>query len=54
MKALVLNQQVVQVEQQEFEVHPSLVWIDCPDGVTAGWKYENGEFIEPEPITYIS
>jgi hypothetical protein len=54
MKALVLNGKVVQVEQQAFEVHPSLVWVDCPDNVVAGWSYENGQFIEPEPIVYIT
>ena len=54
MKALILNSKVVQVESQTFEVHPSLVWVDCPDNVTAGWGYENGQFIEPEPITYIN
>lgn len=53
MKALVFNNKVVQVEAQQFEVHPSLVWVDCPSNVTAGWGYENGQFIEPEPIKYI-
>lgn len=54
MKALVLNEKVVQVEQQEFEVHPSLVWVDCPNNVVAGWSYKDGQFVEPEPIVYLS
>jgi hypothetical protein len=55
MKALILNNQVVQVGVEPFEVHQSLVWVDCPDYVEAYmYTYENGEFVaipqpEPEP-----
>jgi hypothetical protein len=53
MKALIFNNQVVQVEQEPFEVHQSLVWVDCPDYVVASmYTYENGEFVaipQPEP-----
>lgn len=44
---------VAQVEAQEFEVAAPLFWVDCPDGVTADWVYDNGMFIEPvqpEPV----
>lgn len=47
MKALILNEQVVQVEEQEFPVAPPLYWVDCQNEVQAGWKYENNVFIEP-------
>ncbi len=50
MKALILNNKVVQVEAQEFPVAPSLEWIEAIDGVMPGWGYRDGEFIEPDPI----
>ncbi len=49
MKALILNNKVVQVEAQEFPVAPSLEWIDAIDGVMPGWGYIDGQFIEPIP-----
>lgn len=44
---------VAQVEAQEFEVAAPLFWVDCPDGVTTEWVYNDGMFIEPvqpEPV----
>jgi len=50
MKALVFNNQVIQLEAEEFEVHSSLVWIDLagldPQPET-GWSYLNGNFEAP-------
>jgi len=50
MKALVQNGRVVQVEEEPFEVHPSLVWVDIPDGlgVKPEWTYEQGVFTNPK------
>jgi hypothetical protein len=49
MKALVHENRVVQVEENEFPVHPSMQWVSCPDEVVAGYAYENGVFIAPVP-----
>lgn len=50
MKALVYQGKIVQVADQEFEVHPSYVWHDCPDECTTEWSFNNGEFSAPEPV----
>jgi hypothetical protein len=47
MKALIQNNKVVQVCEQEFEVHSLLVWVDAVDGCVAGWTYEGGQFTAP-------
>jgi hypothetical protein len=54
MKALIKDNLVVDVCETEFEVHPSLVWVDAAEGCVVGWTYENGQFIAPiQPqITY--
>jgi hypothetical protein len=54
MKALISNNEVVDIQYQEFEVHPSLVWVPCDSSVRTGDKYINGVFTTPEvmPIPY--
>ena len=50
MKALILttnNNQIVQVESQEFPTAPSLVWVNCPDNCNTNWTYDGKYFIEP-------
>ena len=49
MKALIQNNIVIDIAEAEFEVHPSLLWVSCTEECKAGWKYENGTFIQPEP-----
>jgi hypothetical protein len=49
MKALILSDTVVQVAKDSFPVAPELTWIDCPDEVIAGWRYEQGGFLPPIP-----
>jgi hypothetical protein len=51
MKALILDNAIVDVVEVEFEVHESLTWIDCPDECTvSGWELLNGVFqLIPEP-----
>lgn len=44
MKALILNNNVVQVAEKEFEVHESLIWVDCNDQVQSGWTYDGKTF----------
>jgi hypothetical protein len=50
MKALISGDAVVEIVDQEFEVHESCFWIDCPDNCERGWKYIDGELVEPDPI----
>lgn len=51
MKALVLNNIVVQICQDTFEVHPNLQWHDCSEEVNTGWVLkENGTFEQPIQI----
>ena len=55
MKALILNNTVVDVVEAEFEVHESMTWMDCSDECKAGWTLEGGTLTapaEPEPLTY--
>ena len=48
MKALILNNQVVDVQDDAFPVHPSLVWIDCDDSIKIGDTYKDGKFSRVE------
>jgi hypothetical protein len=47
MKALIKDNLVVDVCETEFEVHPSLVWVDAVNDCVVGWTYENGQFTAP-------
>ena len=38
MKALILNNVVVDLSQTVFEVHPNLTWMDAPEGCSTGWE----------------
>ena len=40
MKALILNNAVVDVQSSAFEVHSSLTWVDCDDTVKVGNAYD--------------
>jgi len=45
-KALILNNQVVDVVDNEFPVSSEMSWMDCPDECEAGWKIEGGNIVE--------
>lgn len=49
-KALIFEKEVIQIEEQSFEVAEPLFWVDCGDEVKTGWSYENGAFKEPEIV----
>ena len=51
MKALIKDCVVVDRVDAEFSVHKSFTFVDCPDEVVIGYKYENGRFIPPEKPT---
>lgn len=44
MKALILNGSVIDLCEAEFEVHPSLVWVDATDETEVGGSYVDGVF----------
>lgn len=50
MHALIQNNIVIQTSKNTFEVHPSLVWQECPSDVEAGWKFTNGNFTPDVPV----
>lgn len=44
-----IGKRIVQVEADEdvFEVHPDLIWVDCPDNCKVGtWYYLNNQVVE--------
>ena len=41
MKALILNNTVVDLNEHTFEVSSSMKWVDAPDGTRIGDVYEN-------------
>ena len=47
MKALILNNKVVDVQLVEFEVHESMTWMDCPDDCSIGWSLADGSLTAP-------
>jgi hypothetical protein len=56
MKALISGNEVIDVVETEFEVHPSLTWMDCPDECRAySWTLVDGVLTapaEPPAMTY--
>jgi hypothetical protein len=52
MKALILNNKVVDVASVEFEVNSNLTWIDCTDDCVANqWEVKDGVLQAiPEPV----
>lgn len=52
MKALIFENKVVDVQEKEFDVAPTMTWVDCDDTVKIGFAYENKKFINlVEPTT---
>ena len=49
MKALILNNKVVDVQEAEFEVHSSMTWVDCDDTIKVGFDYDGSTFTSNEP-----
>jgi hypothetical protein len=47
------NNKVLQVEDQDFEVHDNLYWVDCPDDAMSGYTYDpvNLTFEDPHAHT---
>jgi hypothetical protein len=53
MKALILDNIVVEIAETTFEVAPTLKWKDCSDEVKAGWTVKGNTFSAPPPKVYL-
>ena len=52
MKALIKDGKVVQLSEEKFEVHSSLIWVDnIPENVSTGWNYDGTNFSDPDTRT---
>ena len=49
MKALILENKVVDIQATEFEVAPTMSWVDCDDTVKVGFSYDGSTFTSNEP-----
>jgi hypothetical protein len=50
MKALILNNIVVDLNESEFPVSSEMSWVDCDDTVKVGYTYADGTFTAPETV----
>ena len=48
-KALILDNKVVDVVDTEFDVAPTMTWMDCTDDCIAGWTVVDGVITAPAP-----
>jgi|TARA_R100000482_G_scaffold13602_1_gene4056 hypothetical protein len=44
MKALILNGKVVEIAETEFEVHPSMTWVDATADAEVGGSWDGSSF----------
>ena len=49
MKALIFENKVVDVQATEFEVAPTMSWVDCDDTVKIGFSYDGSTFTSNKP-----
>ena len=49
MKALIFENKVVDVQATEFEVAPTMSWVDCDDTVKIGFSYDGSTFTSHLP-----
>lgn len=49
MRALLdSDNKVIDVQENDFPVHPSCTWIDCDDTVKIGFEYDGTNFTDPD------
>jgi len=51
MKALIFENKVTDVQETEFPVNSSFVWVDCPDNVKIGFDYDGTNFTDPDVLS---
>ena len=44
MKALIFENKVVDIQATEFEVAPTMSWVDCDETVKVGFSYDGSTF----------
>ena len=49
MKALILNNKVVDIQENQFDVSSEMNWVDCDSTVKTGYEYDGTNFISNEP-----
>ena len=49
MKALIFENKVVDVQEREFEVAPTMTWVDCNNTIKIGFSYDGTTFTSNEP-----
>ena len=49
MKALIFENKVVDVQETEFEVAPTMTWVDCDNTVKIGFSFDGNTFTSNEP-----
>jgi len=49
MKALIFENKVVDVQETEFEVAPTMTWVDCNNTVKIGFSYDGTTFTSNDP-----
>ena len=49
MKALIFKNKVVDVQETEFEVAPTMTWVDCDNTVKIGFSFDGTTFTSNEP-----
>ena len=47
MKALIFQNKVVDLVDNEFPVSPEMHWMDAPEGCTTDWVLEDGAVVAP-------
>lgn len=47
MKALILDNKVVDLVESEFPVAAAMSWMDAPEGCVVGWIFEDGVLTAP-------
>ena len=51
MKALIHNDRIIEIKENTYPVHESLIWIDLPEGAEVGDSYVSGELVKPQAET---
>ena len=49
MKALIFENKVVDIQATEFEVAPTMSWVDCDETVKVGFSYDGSTFTSNKP-----
>jgi hypothetical protein len=49
--ALVLDNKVVDIVEETFDVHESMSFYPAPDGCRIDWELIDGEIVDPDPKT---